>query len=95
MHSANSAPGGSGGAPRRTSPVGDCCEPLAEILSTHPAVQQQSHRQATATFTKSHFGPTITETVVDYGRFEAAAEGIDKVKAARDQCGMSGHAMPY
>jgi hypothetical protein len=71
-----------GAAPDDTT----ACEPLAGILRPHDDGQHEDHPTATATFAKSHFGPTITETVVDYAGTDAAAAALDDVITARGEC---------
>lgn len=67
-------------------PVPEECSPLAEVLGDHPAVQQTVHPQATASFSKSHFGPTVTEIVIDFGDREQAAAALARLERAAREC---------
>lgn len=62
------------------------CLPIAELIGTDPTVRQDEHPQARVTFTKSHFGPELSETVIDYGDEPAAVRQLRKIEMAVDQC---------
>jgi hypothetical protein len=67
--------------------VDQACAPIAELIGTHPSVHQTKHPQATATFSKGHFGPLVTETVIDYGATSSAQEAQDRVERSGQECG--------
>lgn len=66
--------------------VDPACAPIAELIGTHPSVRQHQHPQASVTFTKSHFGPELSETIVDYGAEAAAAEAFERVVRSSKAC---------
>jgi len=66
--------------------IGQDCAPIAELIGTHPNLGQSEHPQATATFSKSHFGPLLTETVIDYGAVAPALRAKDRIERASRAC---------
>lgn len=70
-------------APPRTSAD---CAPIAEVIGTHPSVLQTEHPQATVSFSKGHFGPQVTETVIDVGDPVSAAAAVERVRTAGVEC---------
>ena len=66
--------------------VDPACTPIAELIGTHPSVRQDRHPQASVSFTKSHFGPELSETIIDYGADAAAAEALERVVRASKAC---------
>ncbi|MDQ3615034.1 MAG: hypothetical protein M3393_00070 [Actinomycetota bacterium] len=67
--------------------VAKSCAPIAELIGTHPSVHQSKYPQAAATFTKSHFGPQVTEAIIDYGDASSAGQALDRVERAGQNCG--------
>lgn len=63
------------------------CAPIGEVLGTHRSVQQQTHPQASVSFSKSHFGPQLTETIIDYGQEAAAVAALEDLQRASHRCG--------
>lgn len=59
------------------------CEPLAHLLAGHGT---EEHPTARADFTKSHFGPELTQIVMDYGDERAATDALAAVEAAAADC---------
>lgn len=70
-------------APPRTSPA---CAPIAELIGTHPSVLQTEHPQASVSFSKGHYGPQVTETVIDVGDPVSAAAAVERVRTAGVEC---------
>ena len=70
-------------APPRTSAD---CAPIAEVIGTHPSVLQTEHPQATVSFSKGHYGPQVTETVIDVGDPVSAAAAVERVRTAGVEC---------
>ena len=70
-------------APPRTSAA---CAPIAELIGTHPSVLQTEHPQATVSFSKGHYGPQVTETVIDVGDPVSAAAALERVRTAGVEC---------
>lgn len=66
--------------------VDAACAPIAELIGQHPDVRQDVHPQARTSFSKSHFGPEISETVIDYGSESAATEALDALRQAGEEC---------
>ncbi|MGH3359047.1 MAG: hypothetical protein ACRDO7_09610 [Nocardioidaceae bacterium] len=73
---------GAPSAPRLDS----ACAPLGELVGTHPSVRQDQHPEASVSFSKGHFGPQITETVIDYGEAGAAVAALADVRRAGADC---------
>lgn len=67
--------------------VSESCAPIAELIGTHPSVRQTEYPQAAATFTKGHFGPQLTEVIIDYGDASSAGQALDRVERAGQNCG--------
>jgi len=63
------------------------CAPIAELIGTHPSVRQSEHPQATAIFSKSHFGPLLAETIIDYGASSSARQAQARIERASQDCG--------
>ena len=66
--------------------LGPGCAAIGELIGTAPSVQQREHPQASATFTKGHFGPQVTETLIDYGDEASAAEALSRVERSSEEC---------
>ncbi len=62
------------------------CAPLALLLREHHATHDSHHPEVSASFSKSHFGPQITQKVVDYGTAGAAQAALDDLQATRSDC---------
>lgn len=62
------------------------CLPIAELIGTEPSVQQDEHPEARLGFTKSHFGPQLSETIIDYGDDAAASQAMERVESAIEEC---------
>lgn len=69
-------------APRNAS----ACRPLGELVGTHPSLLQTKHPQVSTSFSKSHFGPEVTQTVIDYGTAPAAQAAYTRFRDARTDC---------
>lgn len=73
-------------APTGSAPsVGDACAPIADLIGTHPSVES-AHPHAETSFSKSHFGPQVTETVLDLAEPEAASDAVSALAAAGTDC---------
>ncbi len=70
-------------APPRTSAA---CAPIAEVIGTHPSVLQTEHPQATVSFSKGHYGPQVTETVIDVGDPVSASAAVERIRTAGVEC---------
>lgn len=68
-------------------PVPDACAPIGELLGSHPTVRQHAHPQASVSFSKSHFGPQVSETIIDYNDPAVAAAALSAVQEASRACG--------
>lgn len=72
--------------PTRAPKVSPACAPIAELIGAHHGVRQHEHPEARATLSKSHFGPTLGETIIDYGEPGVAARAIDRLDRAARAC---------
>ena len=89
-------------APTGDEPTPAACRPLAQLLrqpqdhgSGHDAGHGADHGSATThgdhkasavSYTRSHYGPLISQTVVDLGGFEPAATAVRRVRTAAQEC---------
>jgi hypothetical protein len=62
------------------------CAPIAELIGEHPSVRQTAHPQVGVAFSKSHFGPQLSQTIIDVGGFAEAAAARERVAAAVEEC---------
>jgi hypothetical protein len=69
--------------PLRLDPA---CLPIAELIGTDRSVQQRQHPQASVAFTKSHFGPTLQESIIDYGEEAGAVAALERVRRSVSGC---------
>lgn len=67
-------------------PVPEECAPIAELLGEHPSVRQTAHPQVGVAFSKSHFGPQLSQTIIDVGGFAEAAAARKRVATAVEEC---------
>lgn len=74
------------GASEAAPQLEEACSPIAELIGTHPSVQQTNHPQASVSFSKSHFGPVVTQTIVDYGSQESATEALARFRGSGESC---------
>ena len=87
-----------GAVPTGDEPTPAGCRPLAELLrpshgggqagdADHgSAATHGAHEAATVLFTRSHVGPTVSQTVVDVGDTEPAAAEVRRVEKAATAC---------
>lgn len=61
------------------------CLPLAQAIGTHSSVLAP-HPQARVSFSKSHFGPEISEAVIDYGDAGEARAAAGDLANVADTC---------
>lgn len=61
------------------------CAPLADVIG-EPASRSTRHPQAHAMFSKSHFGPQLTETVIELGSPEAAQAAAGSFAQSPRRC---------
>lgn len=62
------------------------CAPIAQIIGAFPSIRQDEHPEATRSFGKGHYGPSITETIIDYGDKAAASKALSRLDAASENC---------
>ena len=62
------------------------CLPIAQLIGTHPSVLQSEHPQARISFSKGHYGPQFTQTVIDLGGVDAASVAFERVRSASESC---------
>lgn len=62
------------------------CGAIAGLISNHPAYRSP-HPQVRRVFTKSHFGPEISETVIDIADEDEAAAESERFADAVSGCG--------
>lgn len=67
-------------------PVPEECAPIAELIGQHPSVRQTRYPQVGVSFSKSHFGPELSQTIIDVGGFEEAAAARERVATAVQEC---------
>lgn len=65
------------------------CGPLTALVGahgTHSSGHGEEHGAARAVFTRSHFGPDLTQVVVDLGTEEAAEAELAELTSATGEC---------
>ena len=62
------------------------CRPIAELIGSHPSVRQTVHSQAQRSFSKSHLGPQLSETIIDYGENADAEAAVERLDRASQRC---------
>ena len=63
------------------------CAPIGELIGTHPSVLRTDLPQVSVSFTKSHFGPEVTETIIDYGDQASARSALTRFQRSGTRCG--------
>lgn len=77
---------GHGGKSDKALELADACLPIAHLIGEDPSVQQDVHPQARTAFVKSHFGPLLSESIIDYGNAATATKALAAVEQAAEQC---------